>query len=369
MRGRHLKRTAKWRCLRSPCSLLKSPFQRSLVEFFAETILLILIAFCAGGSYGQGGSIDILNEALDETNLQVVGTPTYHLHARIKFSPDSGRNSLDTELTVYFETPTSWREEIEADGVTALKLATKDRLWREGLNVDMLNVLRIESARNFSSRMLPFPGGKASKPDFKRLDGRMAECIKFSSGPSIMREVCIDSTSGLPMRINDKNTDVQIDFEPYDYLQLGTKRFPRHIRYGEHGRTILEMDVDTLQPIDNHSQDLFIPPSGATFLPWCSNERPPRPLYFGGTHTSSLQLPGGTSHYTLTFPAREFALIVFDVASDGHVKELNAYDKQGAIMSQSAEAEKLRESLFRPATCGNNPVEGEFIFWPQFAHE
>jgi hypothetical protein len=48
----------------------------------------------------------------------------------------------------------------------------------------------------------------------------------------------------------------------------------------------------------------------------------------------------------------DFSIVIFDVDADGHVKSLEAFNRNGDDVSQKYSAKALRDSKFKPATCG-----------------
>ncbi len=103
------------------------------------------------------------------------------------------------------------------------------------------------------------------------------------------------------MRLRRQNHTSFADFP------LATNRFPRQIRYAEQGRGVLQMFVDSLETLRDVPKDAFTPPSRATSLPWCEDEKLPRPERLGGGEpivgiVHGLSIPGVVISVSGFFP-------------------------------------------------------------------
>jgi hypothetical protein len=176
------------------------------------------------------------------------------------------------------------------------------------------------------------------------------------------REVCLDVNNSLPLRIKDETQEFNL--LPAEYLPLGLKRFPRHLRYSRYTRKVLDIDIESIETLDAPPDSAFTPPPGVTPLPWCPDEKPPRLERLSG----SVEYRLGWSTYIQEYvdyralTSSKAALLVIDVGTDGHVKEIKAFDKRGSLVPPNSALEKLRDSTFTPAICGEKVVEGELLF-------
>lgn len=300
-------------------------------------------------------SYRLLDQAVAKTDLDASDAPPYRLHAHLTISDDHGK-AIEGELLFLFSSPSRWREEITYLGVTSVQMVALERIWRRDVDERRVALMRLDRLRHFSQQLLPLRDGKVSPPQSKNLDGIQSECIKSTAGASV-RQICLDSANGLPVHVHDGSE--QIDFDWDERFSLGTKRFPRRI-HARLSNTILEMDTDSLMPLGDLSVDAFTPPPDATSMPWCLQERPPSPVFTGH---SPLPFPFPSGLITVAIPPSvlKFLLVIFDVATDGHVKNVKAYSKDGLLLSGNADAEELRRSVFEPAACRGKAVEGEFI--------
>ena len=301
-------------------------------------------------------SYRLLDRAIAATDLDTADSLPYRLHARVKVSDGHGKTT-EGELLFLFSSPSRWREEITYLGMTSIQMVALERIWRKDVDARRVALMRLNGLRRFSELLLPLRDGKVSPPQLKNLNGIQSECIKSTAGASV-RDICLDFANGLPVHVRDGSE--QIDFDWGEHFSLGTKRFPRRI-HARRSNTILEIDTDSLIPLGDLSADAFTPPPDATSMPWCLQERPPSPV-FSGHSPLPLQFPPGLTAVAIPPSVLKFLLVVFDVATDGHVKGVKAYSKDGSLLSGNADVEELRRSVFEPATCRGKAVEGEFIF-------
>lgn len=176
-------------------------------------------------------------------------------------------------------------------------------------------------------------------------------------------DVCLLAANGLPLRIKIKDLATEYNFAAGDYLVMGLKRFPRSIVHSYLEGSI-EIETDSLEPLDPASADAIAPPPRAASLPWCRDEKLPRPLHFGGAPSSGspvFLLPGIEMAVPVPhIPGVDY--VIFDVAKDGTVKDVRAYNLHGSPVTNKSKVEMLRDSEFTPAVCGDRVVEAELVF-------
>jgi hypothetical protein len=165
------------------------------------------------------------------------------------------------------------------------------------------------------------------------------------------------------VRIKDFGHAIELNFGP-EYFSLGSKFYPKSIRYSERDRIVLEVAVVSLEATTRTSEDQPFSSAGAVYLPWCANEKAPVPIQFSNSRDVKIDLPGLSSIYSFTFPVHDFSLIVFGVRTDGRTEDVKVYGRDGSLETPGDDNVKLLGSTFRPARCGEKPVQGEFIIWP-----
>jgi len=315
-------------------------------------------------SFSEKDEASLVKAAFDATNWDDAQTIPFQLSARVKSFDEHGK-ATEGQLTLLFAAQDRWREEINWFGITTLQFVVGDRIWRKASYQETLPLLRLNASLELYSWLrrygwFSFDQGSFSASRLKDVQGTSARCVNVTFTAYAHREICLDVKTGLPLRIKDEVEELNI--LSGDYLPLGLKRFPHHIRYSLRGETILELNIDSVTVLENPPPDAFKTPEEAGSMPWCPDEKPPHfvlgsmPYWMPASNRSYAVLMVGAS------PTSEYSMVVFDVGSDGKVKGVKLYDKHGAIVQSDYAAEKLRAVTFYPAMCGDKGVEAEFFF-------
>jgi len=311
-------------------------------------------------SFSEKDEASLVKAAFDAINWDDVQTMPFQLSAQLKSFDEHGK-ATDGQLTLLFAAQDRWREEINWSGLTTLQLVVGDRIWRKWPDQEALTRLHLNATFELY-HLLRVDHGSISASRLKDVQGTSARCVNVTFNAYAHREICLDVNTGLPLRIKDETRELTI--LQGDYLPLGLKRFPRHIRYSLHDATTLEVNIDSVTVLENPPPDAFTPPEQASSMPWCPDEKPPH-LVLGGQSLRVYWGPGANRSYPVlmvgTSPTSDFSMVAFDVGSDGKVKGVKFYDKRGAIVQSDYEA-KLRGATFYPAICGGKGVEAEFFF-------
>lgn len=304
-----------------------------------------------------------LDQAVEKTDLTADKTPPYRFHAKVTFH---GKLTpfAPAEYTVLWADPNHWRAETRWPDLTAIEVASGDRIWKQDTDVRRMALNELHWALDFP-RVLKTDEAKLSGPQPKTLNGIEADCFKMtrtfkipafsavdpvftsvnfpqSSNFTAVRDVCLLFANGLPLRIKEGSTEY--DFSPGEYHVLGMKRFPGRVKHSYSNGSI-EIEVDALEPLDQASAETIKPPSGAASLPWCRNEKPPR-----------LIAPWGI----LSIHGVDKAFL--EVANDGKVKGVRAVDMHGSPITDKSRLDALSALTFYPAICGDKVVEAEAFF-------
>jgi len=184
------------------------------------------------------------------------------------------------------------------------------------------------------------------------------------------RHICTGQ-EGLPTSVGGGSEPAEFDF-PAQYLSFGAKRYPSKIVYSEQGAKVLEVDTDTLA--DGLSDADLQPAADALSVPWCLDEKPVRIKHLAGVPPAlddmlafGAQDFQGQSAMTMnpdTVAIAAFSMVVFSVDSQGHVKSLWAYDRHGALVTNSPKLKTLSGSTFEPSTCGSQAVDADATVQP-----
>lgn len=228
------------------------------------------------------------------------------------------------QVTLLFAAQDRWREQVNWFGTTTLQLVVGDRIWRKAPYQATLPLLRLNAALELY-QWLNIGQGSISASHPKDMQGTSARCVDVTFNAYAKREICLDANTGLPLRVKDARgaswaTEThEVNILSGDYLPLGLKRFPHHIRYSRYGETELELNIDSVTALENPPADAFKPPEEAGSMPWCPDEQPPR-LVLSGPSPAVYWMPGANRSYSVLMVGgsrtSEFSMVVFDVGSD-----------------------------------------------------
>jgi hypothetical protein len=312
-------------------------------------------------SFSEKDGTSLVKTAFDATNWDDAQTMPFRLSARVKSFDEHGK-ATDGQLTLLYAAQDRWREEVNWFGTTTVQFVVGERIWRKTPYQGTIPLVNLSAVLDLY-RWLSVDQGSISAWRQKDVKGTSARCVDITFNIYAHREICLDVSTGLPLRIKDEIRELNV--LSGDYLTLGLKRFPHHIRYSQYGETILELNVDSVTALENPPPDAFKPPEDAGSMPWCPGEKFPYFVPGGRPLVGWRPASSNRSYAVLTVdgsPTSEFSLVVFDVGSDGKVQGVKLYDKHGAIVQNDYAAEKLRGAAFHPAMCGDKGVEAEFFF-------
>lgn len=308
------------------------------------------------------------------TNLRALGSAPFHLHARVKSYGPKGQNIQGT-YELLWASLDRWREEIKWGDKSFVRIADNNLIWAIGADTDRLDTLHITGLLDFSSRLRMPADRSIDRVQMKQIDGVSAICMRlfhYSSTPggtaiagtgllimspiNVERSACWDAATGIPLRIEAGSDRVELG----NYSAIGDKQFPHKLRELRDRKTLIEVELDSLELLDVTTTNAFTPSIGMSAKPWCVNMISPTPLRFGSA-TGSTSLPGGGFITALPTELLGRELVVFRVDEAGRAVDVHAFTTGGEVSIKDRERLTLLESRFRPATCDGRPVEADFV--------
>ena len=308
------------------------------------------------------------------TSLRAFGSAPFHIHAKVKSYGPKGQNIQGT-YELWWASLDRWREEINWGDKSFARIANNNRLWIIGADTYRLDTLHVTELLGFSSR-IGIPADRSiDRVQAKQIGGVPAICMRlfhFSSAPgeasiagtgllimsplNVERSACWDAATGLPLRIEAGSDRVELG----NYSAIGDKQFPHKLHELRGGKTLIEVELDSLELLDVMTTDALTPPGGTSAKPWCVNMISPTPLRFGNA-SSTTSLPGGGFNTPLPTELLGRELVVFRVDEAGRAVDVHAFTTGGEVSFKDRERLTLLESRFRPATCDGRPVEADFV--------
>jgi hypothetical protein len=316
-----------------------------------------------------------LSAVYTKMHLAADGTPPYRLHAHVRVF-DFRHKFVAGELTYSYANWDRWRMETTWGNSTRVKIVSPAGRWRSPATADVVAEQHTEEHLAFAQFLKPDPRASFSSSRNRTIDGVSADCVTekwrtseppFRPDTSIEREICLSSSNDFPVLV--KSGTFEVRFGSGEYAVLGLRQFPRKFSFVEAGKKTMELILDSLESLNDISEKALALPEGAVSLPWCLNETNPFPIFFAGGSSGNSGydrdlVRGRVNGPVISLGATvDFSIVIFDVDADGHVKSLEAFNRNGDDASQKSSAKALRDSKFKPATCGTGqPIENELVW-------
>jgi hypothetical protein len=306
----------------------------------------------------------LLRRAAEETDLRSTGSSAFHLLVKAK---SYGGNSEIVEgmYELWWGTSDHWSSRIQWADSAEVDVADNNRIWKQGKDTHLLESRRLWHILDFSGRLKSSAEATVRKVKSAELYGHPVLCaeipfeftIKTSGLPS-ERTICLESMSGLPLRFDIGSSQLELG----EYVAFNQKRFPKTLRLIQKGKSIMEVEVESLAEFDSTKPNVFAVPVGAVSNPWCSDRVEPLPTRLGGSSQVPFSPPPNTVALPLPLDVdiKKFSLILFKVRETGTVQDVRAFAPGGEVLLKDKEKSVLLKSSFRPATCHGNAIEAEF---------
>jgi len=306
------------------------------------------------------------------TNLRAPGSAPFHVHAKVKSHGPKGQTREGT-YELWWASIDRLREEVSWGDKSFVRIADNDRQWIDGSDPYRLDTLHLTTLLDFSSRLRIPSGLSVDRVQTKEIEGVTATCMRLFHAPPPSasvpgtglvlklplesdRSACWDAATGLPIRIETGSVRLELGA----YSAIGNNQFPRKLWKLQDGKPLIEVELDSLEPLDVTTTSAFAPPDGIAAKPWCSNMISPTPLRLGSA-TGASPLPGGGFIAPLPPELHGLELVVFRVNEAGQAVDLRTFTIAGEVPIKDREKRTLLESRFRAATCDGRPVEADFL--------
>ena len=306
------------------------------MRFALSMFLLVLyvgIGFASPSDKNHEG-IDLLTKADNLQNLRSADTKPFKIHVTIHAQ---GIVATPTDGT-YDETWVSgekWERKISFPGFEQEEIGDAASKWiSRNLDFQPEVVALTESA------VLPRLQleSRESIADFRKAKRDSVEmtCIRtrFKQVPS--RELCFDNFSLL---VSDEEGAKRFEFS--DYVKLGEKMYPRHLRVLYHKKEVLiaRMEARGAAPSDNNPIDFRRPP-GAVQMTVCDK--------------SAFELLNRVApHYPEDARSRhvEGTVVIYVLVSgEGKISKMRVLESAGESLDRAA-TEAVQQWTYRPVEC------------------
>jgi hypothetical protein len=312
----------------------------------------------------------LLRRTAEETNLRSTGSSAFHLLLKAKsFGPNG--EIVEGSYELWWGTSDHWSSRIQWANSAEVDVADNDRIWKQGEDTHLVESRRLQHILDFSSRLKWSAEGKIRKVKSEELDGQAVACVQIPleilglpptavivprSIPS-ERIICMESTSGLPLKFDTGASRLELG----KYMAFSQKRFPKTLRLVYSGKTIMEIEVESLGELDSTKPNVFAVPVGVVPSPWCSDMVRPQPTRLG--HARQVPFVGPPNSVVLPINPPDivkYSVILFQVGEKGNALDVRAFVPGGEVLLKDKEKSVLLQSTFRPATCHGDAIDAEF---------
>lgn len=343
------------------------------VSVIATAILLFGVSSAFGQGKSELPSKDevkvLLRRAAEETDLRSTGSPAFHLLVKAKSFGEKGE-IVEGIYELWWGASDHWSGRILWANIAEVNVADNNRIWKQGHDTHLVESRRLWHILDFSGRLKWSAQATVRKVKSRELYGQSAVCAQIpfelpisgpeqpvhTSGMPSERTICMESMSGLPLRINTGSSQLELG----EYIAFSQKRFPKTLRLTHNGKTIMEVEVESLEEFDLTKSNVFAVPLGAASNPWCSNMVTPLPTRLGSPSSFPIPPSPNSVGFPLDLDITKSFVILFRVGETGTVRDVNAFIPGGEVLLKEKEKSALLKSTFRPATCHGNAIEGAF---------
>jgi len=331
----------------------------------------------ACGAFGQGKSEApskdeaqaLLQRAAKVTNLRATDSTPFHLLVKAKSFGEEGE-IVEGHYELWWKTSDHWSSRIEWANNAELDVTDNNRIWKQGEDTHLVESRRLWHVLDFSGELKSSAEGKLGKVKPGKLDGQAVVCVQIQwSAPFVStnlpsgRTLCVESVSGLPLKFDTGVSRLELG----EFMAFGEKRFPKTLRLVNRGKTIMEVQVESLAELDPTKLEAFSVPVGAASFPWCSDMVGPWPTRLGDQSPfplppplNSVALPPNSVALPLNMDITKFSVVLFKVGETGAVHNVRAFMPGGEVLLKDKEKTILLKSTFKPATCDSSAIEAEF---------
>lgn len=251
-------------------------------------------------------------------------------------------------LTLRWESKDRWWRKVTLGAYDQIEIRNGDRFYiSRGTDFTPVRVRQLISLLDLGS-----PSDKwtiqEKKAHFE--NGVELSCVQVQSERQAeTHRICIDPSTLEILGDLWRETDENLFEECYsDYADFSGTRYPRSMKLKWNGGGILSAQVVDLRPIA-FDESLLTPPPGASERRQCESMKHPVPIKMPPVGYPNSDLCSGIVGDTI---------ISMTVLADGSVHDAQVTGKATESLDQAA-LRKLRLWKFKPAMCGDQPVQDE----------
>jgi hypothetical protein len=324
-----------------------------LFHILVVNVVLAAATHASRTSISKEEAKALIDKALQMTEIRTSGSPPFRLRAQLHLSALMGPDLWGTYL-LEWAAPDRFYERISFASFEESQIALGDRLWRQrSLPYIPYSVWQMESLIRPDPELQVGDKNKVHKIREVKKDGIHLLCIE-TSYKGTPKEVCLDPTSGAPLRI--AIPDLSLTYEFSDYASIGARVFARQRRLFVGRKLVLEVRVDVIETVPSFPPERFTPPpADAQTEAWCPDPKPAE-LLKGADWPPFYGAPGRAL-------ARPRGLLAVSgvIRRDGRLHNLTVVAPLDKTYDEYV-LKNLEHFRYRPASCGAVPIETDYIW-------
>jgi TonB family protein len=317
---------------------------RNRLVSIAAFFLAVAAAPGAPGKHSSSDAEALIKKARELSDIRAEGSPAFRLSAELSFPGVTDVTANQGSYVELWSSPDHWRKEIKGDGYEMVLVRSGDKLYRKAsMPYPPWPVFRLVDLFRLGGE-IPSPA-RVSKVHSEHTahDSAPVSCVAETPKRALLKvTTCFGRDDGLLRSV--ENNSGRMEFE--SYATLGTKQFPKQLRWSFEGHLVAGAYVDSLDLIPPMPSGEFEPPQGAEVTSSCDEKQPPSPV--------SEQEPSYTS------TARDdkiqggnFSYVVINEQGDViHAEIIGPLEPS----LDAATLEAIKSWKFRPANCGGRPI-------------
>ena len=284
--------------------------------------------------------------------MDIFALSNFQMKADVRI--DNLSKPLEGKLSLLWNGPDEWKEEITFPGYTETYVGSKGNVFLKRPTTYMpymiyelhrtlgFSAAAISGGSSFDESLRPQESVKKVREE--KIHGAKADCVEVDTGQPSTREVCISQATGTLIR-------EKALFVDKDLVEVGSKVFPRSLSFVENGRPLVEVHINEIRTGEPISRNSFDPPAGAVSASGCMNPVPGRVI----------------SRVQPRYPEedkrdrRQGTVAIYTVIDTAGVPQNLQISREAGSTLNKASLDAVSQWRYEPSTCNGQPVATETV--------
>jgi hypothetical protein len=320
-------------------------------RIFVLVCLLLASVVSSTSKEDPISSESLISQARKAREIWTAGTPPITMRTEIQV-PNSNNTSTPGQYTVSWVSPLHWREELRFANYERIRVHDAKGYWQtSGLGFQPQIAFQLDTLLDFKT-VLKIQAkqvlGKAKSHD---KNGVRQRCTDVNGTRGTERILCFDETTGdllsvEYLRLESQNPPAISRIEYSSFRNVGEKRVPFETHAFRDDKVVATIKVLEIAPTTEEKPSLFVAPANSEFWAQCDDMQAPELVRIvQPKNIASIRDQGRTVFYAV-------------IEADGTLSHLTVIQRSTPAL-ESAIADALRQSRFKPAACASTPIRVE----------